>query len=271
LAKRGTFDHPKTIRLARALDVETWAALGLLEALWHWTAKYAPDGHIETENWPALAEQIRFSRGSEQLRQVLIQCGWIDESKGETFVHDWPDHADDAAKKALTRAGTSFHCHYKRPTVSGRRRDNVGTVSRLPEPVPEPEPEPVPVAPAAAPRYDADGQVLVQETAAALHQAHSVAGFDPGQAHATRFWLGKRLASAVHPQAVVSAILASHRAWCVFWTTRRREWDAGGRMGKPPFVPLVAKWLEAEQDLSPPRIAAESPKNGPKVFDLKEL
>ena len=44
--KRGTINHPKTLMLAETLGVHHLTAVGILEALWHWTATYAPKGDI---------------------------------------------------------------------------------------------------------------------------------------------------------------------------------------------------------------------------------
>ena len=44
--KRGTIDHPKTLQLASVLKIRLLEAVGLLESLWHWTAKYSPRGNI---------------------------------------------------------------------------------------------------------------------------------------------------------------------------------------------------------------------------------
>ena len=44
--KRNTIDHPKTKALARALGLPLYSGVGVLEALWHWTARHAPAGDV---------------------------------------------------------------------------------------------------------------------------------------------------------------------------------------------------------------------------------
>ena len=46
MALKGTLDHPKLISLADALDIDPCFALGILEAMWHFTDKYATSGDI---------------------------------------------------------------------------------------------------------------------------------------------------------------------------------------------------------------------------------
>ena len=44
--KRNTLAHPKVGKLARALEVERWGAIGILESLWCWAGRYAPRGDV---------------------------------------------------------------------------------------------------------------------------------------------------------------------------------------------------------------------------------
>ena len=60
--KRGTPDHPKTLRLARLLGIPQAAAVGILEMLWHFTGKYAVQGDIG-----------RFQDG-----EIAQAAGWIE-------------------------------------------------------------------------------------------------------------------------------------------------------------------------------------------------
>ena len=63
MAKRGTLRrHPKTMNLARRLGIMPPYALGVLEALWAWVAKYAPTGDV-TEADPRLCLLAPFTTG----------------------------------------------------------------------------------------------------------------------------------------------------------------------------------------------------------------
>ena len=108
MAKRGTLDHPKTKRLARALGLPGWAALGLLEAVWHWCGRYAPTGALTVDDMEDLADTIRFDGGGKNLATILHGAGCLDVSGDGWYIHDWHDHADDTTKKALEKRGERF-------------------------------------------------------------------------------------------------------------------------------------------------------------------
>lgn len=108
MAKRGTLGHPKCKRLGRALGLEAWAALGLLEAFWHWVGRYRPTGQLSAEDMLDAADEVGF-RDAEQLAVLLVSTGWLDQIDDNTYyVHDWHDHADDTVKKTLAKRKEQF-------------------------------------------------------------------------------------------------------------------------------------------------------------------
>jgi hypothetical protein len=123
--KRGTPEHPKTRRLARRLNLETWGAVGVLESLWHWAAKFARRGDIGRHDDADIAEGIGWRGDPATLIEALIAERWIDANDTYRLViHDWHIHADDAVKKTLERAGETF------ATGENPRRDAVEPPSR---------------------------------------------------------------------------------------------------------------------------------------------
>lgn len=107
--KRGTPDHPKTLDLADRLGVESWGAVGVLESLWHWTARFAVAGNIGKFSNDQIARGIGWRGDAEKLIGALFESRWIDKSATERLVvHDWHDHADDAAKKYIERNKLKF-------------------------------------------------------------------------------------------------------------------------------------------------------------------
>jgi hypothetical protein len=101
--KRGTPNHPKTKALARKLAVPQYAAIGILESLWHFTAQYAPNGAIGRFSNSDIADAIDFDDG-DKLIQALIECCWLDEHETHRLlIHDWHEHADDAVQMRLAR------------------------------------------------------------------------------------------------------------------------------------------------------------------------
>lgn len=149
MAKRGTLEHPKTKRLARSLGLPSWAALGLLEAVWHWAGRYALTGAMSHDDLEDCADTIRFDGGGAALAQALHAAGWLEQTETGWYIHDWHDHADDAVRKALAKRGERFAngsaIRRQTQTPDGENdsrtiREQIANDSRLPEPEPEPEP-----------------------------------------------------------------------------------------------------------------------------------
>jgi len=131
--KRGTPDHPKTKLLAQLLNIDIWGAVGLLELLWHFTAKYAPQGDIGRYSDREIAAALHWQRPTGKkgvtpecrLSAALVDAKWVDRCpQHRLIVHDWKDHADQAVRKVLSRHRLSF----------------VQPADIQPEPEPEPEP-----------------------------------------------------------------------------------------------------------------------------------
>lgn len=127
--------HTKLKRLVRALKVPQYAAVGILESLWHLTAREAPEGNIGKLSNEDIAAWIDWQGDADGLIAALVTAGWLDEIQVDRLVvHDWHEHADDATKKAIAR---------QKEKVSGNVQTSTDK-TRLPEPEPEPEPLPVP-------------------------------------------------------------------------------------------------------------------------------
>jgi hypothetical protein len=106
MAKVGTLNHPKTLHLAELLNIEPWAALGLLEALWGWVSEYAPQGNLGKHSDAVIADGIKWRKKSDVLIKVLIKSGWVDESdEHRLLIHDWAEHIPDYILKRLQRKG----------------------------------------------------------------------------------------------------------------------------------------------------------------------
>ena len=123
--KRGTIEHPKTLQLASVLKIHLLEAVGLLESLWHWTAKYSPRGDIGQYPDEFIAHGIHW-HGKGDVIAALIQCRWVDRSEEHRLVvHDWHEHADDSTKRSMLRKGLQFvTCPDSVPTKSGQCSDN---------------------------------------------------------------------------------------------------------------------------------------------------
>jgi hypothetical protein len=130
--KRGTPDHPKLGRFAKVLGVRRYVAVGLLEMLWHLTARYTPAGDVGKWSDDEIATALDWEGEPGVLMRGFVSSGLLERHPDHRLiVHDWAEHADKAVKQLLTRQGKGFVC----PHVY-----TCAHISALPEPEPEPEP-----------------------------------------------------------------------------------------------------------------------------------
>ena len=133
--KRGTPDHPKVVRLAKVLGVRRYVAVGLLEMLWHLTARYTPRGDVGKWSDDEIATALDWDSDPATLIYALLSCGLLEHHPSHRLiVHDWAEHADEAVKLLLKRRQCDFVSRHV-PTCSD--------INPLPEPLPEPKPEPL--------------------------------------------------------------------------------------------------------------------------------
>lgn len=161
--KRGTPEHPKVMMLASRLGIPLYAAVGILETLWHFTARYTPRGDIGRYSNEIIARKIDWTGKSQDLIDALVKERLLDEVEPyRLVVHDWSDHSDDSCDKYLAVHGMTYYDGSK--PRRGKKIGKAGKVrtsldksrlssdlsgkvrkspekSRLSEPEPEPEPE----------------------------------------------------------------------------------------------------------------------------------
>ncbi len=89
-----------------------------------------------------------------------------------------------------------------------------------------------------------DLDTLVRSLASDLAEAH--AAFTPGSLAAAELNIKHVLSRAADPEAVATAIRASHALFCAHWTDKRRQ-------NSRVFVPNLAKWIADRDYLHPPR------------------
>jgi hypothetical protein len=106
--KRGTLEHPKTLELAATLKIPRAYAVGLLEGLFHWTAKYAPTGDLSRFSDATIARGMYWGGKPERAIRALVKCGWVDEAGDQKLLHDWSEHADQCVQKWLQRKDQRF-------------------------------------------------------------------------------------------------------------------------------------------------------------------
>ncbi len=145
MALRAVPDHPKFAQFKAIINQPKGAALGWLEAIWHFTGRFTPQGNIGKYTDEAIEAWVEWNGEPGRLVQALVAARWIDrDSEHRLLVHDWSQHADKATKNALNRAKLPFCSPAVRTQETPVRTTDtdLGTASRLPEPVPEPVPVP---------------------------------------------------------------------------------------------------------------------------------
>ena len=106
--KRGTIDHPKTCALAKALGIRRYAAVGLLESLWHFTAQYAPRGDVGRWTDADIAHALDWEGDPETLIRALVLAGYVNSNrKHRLVIHDWDDHMNNGTRAYLRHRGVS--------------------------------------------------------------------------------------------------------------------------------------------------------------------
>lgn len=143
----------------RVLKVPSYAAVGLLEKLWHLTAREAPAGNVGRLSDDDIADWLGWEQSSALLIDGLVEAGWLDryEDPGvRLYIHDWHEHSDDTVDNHLARAVARYaNGALPRMTrLTKQERENLTAQFAHPsspvrteaheKPLPEPEPEPVP-------------------------------------------------------------------------------------------------------------------------------
>lgn len=135
--KRGTTEHPKMLLLASILGLQKWGAVGIMESVWHFTAKYAPQGDIGKYTREMIAVGIGWTDEPDKLIDAMLVAKWLDLSgQGVLLVHDWSDHSDDYANKYLLRHGMKY-ADGRPPRRAGQNSGKKPTRSRQVQTSPE--------------------------------------------------------------------------------------------------------------------------------------
>lgn len=239
--KRGTPDHWKMKDLARRLNVPPMYAIawanGVMERIWHYTAKYCPQGDIGRVPDEEIAEVCGWPvKAAGRLVEALVQSRWLDRSSAHRLlVHDWQEHADQSVKKTLANRGLSFFF----PEKSGNIPEDSTLTRAVPLPLPEPMPEPEPKPRGAAEKL-ADTRLFphrgVDEIFEDMYATHPKKG-DRGIAE-------RYLAESVSAGADLNEIVRVHGQYC------QSEW--AGNDGK--FAPKLAQWLLDKGWKYPPKV-----------------
>src|ERR1700687_3950916 len=126
MALRAVDDHPKLARLKAILKCGRCQAMGCLEAVWHFTGRFTPQGNLGKYSDAEIEAWVEWWGEPGIFIPALVEAGWVDRDQVHRLVvHDWDKHADDATRLSLKRQ--------KMPFVATRPY-SVPTMSGLPEP-----------------------------------------------------------------------------------------------------------------------------------------
>jgi hypothetical protein len=93
--------HPKTLRLARVLDVSVPTAIGHLQLVWWWAVDYAENGDLSRYDDADVAEAAMWEGEPGQFVAALKECKFLEE---HGWIHDWDDYAGKLIAKRKANA-----------------------------------------------------------------------------------------------------------------------------------------------------------------------
>ncbi|WP_339742623.1 hypothetical protein [uncultured Rubinisphaera sp.] len=97
--KAGTTELLKFKKLARRLNLRVWQTMGLLECLWHVTAKNRPMGDIGYFSNDDIALLLDWDDSADELIEALVETCWLDrDDEFRLIVHDWSEHVPNYLK-----------------------------------------------------------------------------------------------------------------------------------------------------------------------------
>lgn len=86
--------HDKTYKLAEALNVPNYSAVGLMVSLWCWVAINAPDGDITKYPPRAITEATGWPKKADVFYSALIDAGLIEKTEdGRSVIRNWEQYA----------------------------------------------------------------------------------------------------------------------------------------------------------------------------------
>ncbi|WP_158750256.1 hypothetical protein [Acidobacterium sp. S8] len=117
--KREAPTNTKLKRLCWMLDLPLYVVVGILELLWHMTARERPRGDIGNNHSDEdIALGIDYRNDPTKLIEALVECRLLDRHpKYRLVVHDWNEHAEDSIDIKLARAVLTYASgHWPRMT-----------------------------------------------------------------------------------------------------------------------------------------------------------
>jgi len=128
--KRNAIDHYKMVRLEKTLGIERWGAVGIMESIWHFTAKFTPAGDIGSKSNQDIADGIFWNNDPNILINALIKSGFIDENPiHRLIIHGWSEHAEDSTQVYLAR-NTEYFADGNLPKMNRLSKKEKETITK---------------------------------------------------------------------------------------------------------------------------------------------
>ncbi len=107
--KKGTDSLMKFQLLKKDLNLPLYAAVGLLQLMWDFTARNTPAGNIGKFTDEELAMGLEYDGDPGELIEALVNRNWLDrDDRHRLIVHDWAEHCEDSVHNALVKSRAFF-------------------------------------------------------------------------------------------------------------------------------------------------------------------
>ena len=259
--KRGATDHPKMYELAKLMNIPHALAVGYMELLWHFTAKYAPQGDIGKHTDDRIAKACHYQGRASRLVSAMCDAGWLDVCpRYRLRVHDWGDHADQGVQRALKAKGLDFVSVTQEKTSSGANQELAHLSLALPKPLPVPMPVSESKQAAARPHQldfeplnGIDPGLVIRDLIADMCTFWPMHGNVPrAEMVAQREWAS----SGKDVGDWVATVARSANAW---WSFHRAQLNIKPRH----FVPTIERWFsDGDYTRTAPKVVESSPAPG---------
>lgn len=110
--------HPKTRKLARALDISIAAAIGHLHLLWWWALDYAQDGSLARYDASDIAQAVLWDGDPQAFVDAMLEVRFLDRIGHDSLaIHDWDDYAGRLIDKRRQNAERMRNVRARAPHV----------------------------------------------------------------------------------------------------------------------------------------------------------
>jgi hypothetical protein len=102
-------DHPKFATFKAMLKLSKAAAVGYLELIWHFAARFALGGNVGKFSDPEIEASVDWEGEPGALIAALVASRWLDRSDVHRLVvHDWSHWAEEYVHTQLARKCERF-------------------------------------------------------------------------------------------------------------------------------------------------------------------